>query len=116
MRIQQSTLVPALGTSGNVLQGLVGSIIRDPSSVDLFAVADDTLGDITATFMIDAEAVLLNGGIPASIGTGIGPVDPDNVVVRNEAGPPGSILNLQFFNANAAAKVVRWAVNVTPLA
>lgn len=116
MRIQATVLVPALGTSGNVLQGLVGSIIRDPSSIDLFAVTDDTAGDVSATFMIDAEAVLLNGGIPASLGTGIGPTDPENVIVRNEAGPPGSILNLQFFNANAAAKVVRYAINITPLA
>jgi hypothetical protein len=116
MRIQNSITVPAGGTSGNVLQGLVGSIIRDPSSVDLFAVADDTAGDITASFLIDAEAVLLNGGIPASIGTGIGPQDPQDVIVRNEAGPPGSILSLTFFNAAAADKVVRYAVNVTPLA
>lgn len=116
MRIQASVTVPAGGTTGNVLQGLVGSIIRDPSAVDLFAVADDTAGDITASFLIDAEAVLLNGGIPASLGTGIGPTDPENVIVRNEAGPPGSILSLQFFNAAGAGKVVRYAVNITPLA
>lgn len=116
MRIQGQSVVPAGGTTGNVLQGLVGSIIRDPSSVDLFAVADDTAGDITASFLIDAEAVLLNGGVAASLGTGIGPTDPENVIVRNEAGPPGSILNLQFFNAAVANRNVRWAINVNPLA
>lgn len=115
MRIQASVTIPAGGTSGNVLAGLVGSIIRDPSAVDLFAVADDTAGDITATFLIDSEAVLINGGIPASLGTGIGPTDPENVVVRNEAGPPGSILSLTFFNAGAAQHVARYAVNITPL-
>lgn len=116
MRIQNQVSVPAGGNSGNVLQGLVGSIIRDPSSVDLFAVADDTAGDITASMFIDAEAVLIQGGIKASIGTGIGPDDPQDVVVRNEAGPPGSILNLTFFNAGVAAVNVRYAVNVNPLA
>ena len=116
MRIQNQVAVPAGGTTGNVLQGLVGSIIRDPSSVDLFAVADTTGGFITASFLIDAEAVLLNGGIPASLGTGIGPTDPENVIVRNEAGPPGSILSLTFFNSDAAPHNVRYSVNVTPLA
>jgi hypothetical protein len=116
MRIQNPVVVPAGGNSGNVLQGLVGSIIRDPSSVDLFAVADDTAGDISCSFLIDSEAVLINGGVPASLGTGIGPQDPQDVIVRNEAGPPGSILNLTFFNAGAAAKTVRYAVNINPLA
>jgi|SRR5579875_2231926 len=115
MRIQAQVSVPAGGTSGNVLAGLVGSIVRDPSAIDLFAVADNTTGAITATFMIDSEAVLINGGIPASVGTGIGPTDPENVIVRNEAGPPGSILTLQFFNSSAAAVDVRYAVNITPL-
>src|SRR5258708_35981184 len=116
MRIQGQIIVPPGGNSGNVLQGLVGSIIRDPSSVDLVAVVCDLAGDITASFLIDSEAVLINGGIPASIGTGIGPQDPQDVVVRNEAGPPGSILNLTFFNSAVAAKNVRFAVNVNPLA
>jgi hypothetical protein len=116
MRIQASSIVPAGGTTGNVLQGLVGSIIRDPSAIDLFAVTDDTAPDITCSFLIDAEAVIINGGIPASLGTGIGPTDPENVIVRNEAGPPGSILNLTFFNAGSADQLVRWAVNINPLA
>src|SRR5258707_15152842 len=116
MRIQVQIIVPPGGNSGNVLQGLVGSIIRDPSSVDLFAVADDTAGDITASFLIDSEAVLINGGIPASIGTGIGPQDPPDVVVRNEAGPPGSILNLTFFNFAGAAQKVLFSGELYPLA
>src|SRR5260370_29113061 len=116
MRLKGQVVVRPGGNSGTVLEGLVGSIIRAPSSVDLFAVADDTAGDITASFLIDSEAVLINGGIPASIGTGIGPQDPQDVVVRNEAGPPGSILNLTFFNSAVAAKNVRFAVNVNPLA
>jgi hypothetical protein len=115
MRIQGQISVPAGGQSGNVLQGLVGSIVRDPSSVDFFSVADDTTGAITASLLIDSEAVLINGGIPASIGTGIGPQDPQDVVVRNEAAPPGSILNLTFFNAALGAVIVRYAVNVNPL-
>lgn len=116
MRIQGQTVVPHGGNSGNVLQGLVGSIIRDPSSVDLFSVTDDTEGDITASFFIDAEAVLIAGAIGASLGVGIGPQDPQDVVVRNEAGPPGSILNLTFYNAGADDEIVRWKVNVNPLA
>jgi hypothetical protein len=115
MRIQGTVAVPLGGTSGNVLSGLVGSIVRDPSAVDLFAVADVTTGVISATFMIDSEAVLINGGISASVGTGIGPTDPENVIVRNEAAPPGSILSLTFFNSGGANVNVRYAVNVTPL-
>jgi|SRR6267142_4324399 len=113
MRISGSTVI-APGVSPNLLQGLVGSIIRDPSSVDFFAVTDATDGRITASLQIDAESVLINGGIPAGPGVGQGPRDPEDVVVRNEAGPPGSILTLTFTNSGAATPV-RWAVNVNPL-
>src|SRR5258707_15835913 len=102
MRIQGQIIVPPGGNSGNVLQGLVGSIIRDPSSVDLFAAADDTAGDITASFLIDSKAVLINGGIPASIGTGIRPQDPHHPAGRNASGPPASTLNLTLFNLAVA--------------
>src|SRR5258708_39082362 len=116
MIIQGQIIVPPGGNSGSFLQALGGRLIQVPSSVALFAAPDDTAGEITASFLIDSEAVLINGGIPASIGTGIGPQDPQDVVVRNEAGPPGSILNLTFFNSAVAAKNVRFAVNVNPLA
>ena len=117
MRIQQSLSVPANGNSGNVLQGLVGSIIRDPSGIDFAAVADDVAGDITASFLIDTESVLINGNIPAPLNgiAGTGPVDPDNVIFRNEAAPAGSILNLTFFNAAAAPVQVRYWVNINPV-
>jgi hypothetical protein len=115
VRIQGSFSVPAATTTANLLQGVVGSIIRDPSAIDLFAVTDATSGVITASFLVDQESLLINGGINAAPGTGQGPRDPEDVILRNEAGPPGSILNLTFTNSDSAAHIVRYAVNITAL-
>lgn len=115
MRLSGSTSVAANSTSANVLQGLVGSIIRNPSAVDLLAVQDGASGAILANFQIDAESVLIAGNIPGAPGAGQGPRDPEDVQIRNEAGPAGSILTLTFQNTTGAAVVVRWAVNIAAL-
>jgi len=115
--IADSLSVAAASTSPNDLVGKPGYLITKPSAISLFAVTDDTVsGEVQATLMIDNEQVYPNGPVPASPGTGQGPRDPEDNLLRNEAAAVGQVLSLTFTNKNATtAQNVRYRVDITPL-
>lgn len=108
--IQGSTSIAAGAVNTNVLAGSVYEYLPFRSAMRI-GLVDDTQGELRVTVQVGPVTHLEES--PVSVAARV-PVMPDDFLLR-AVGPAGARLVVKARNTGAAARVLRWAVDLQPV-